>query len=143
MKLLIIVLFALTSAAYGFIPCADPSHHVGHWIGRDQECAALVQTSCHRAGGRAIGLTNTWVRGVHVKENCNKIPRLTAIATFLGPNHHYDAPGLHQHTAIFVRCEAAGIRVYDQWNGTPIAFRIIPWQGHSTQYTGNNFYTVA
>ncbi|OTF82294.1 hypothetical protein BLA29_012359 [Euroglyphus maynei] len=137
-----ILLWATTSHA--FVPCTNPSKHVGHWIGRDQECAALVQTNCHRQpGNKEIGLTSSWRRGVHVKDNCSKIPAYTAIATFLGPNHRYDEPHLHQHTAIYVRCEKAGIRVYDQWNGTPIGFRIIPWNGASPQYNGNNFYTVA
>lgn len=141
-------LILLTACAIGlsqaFVPCADPSSHVGHWVGRNQECAALVQTTCHRAGGAPIGLTSSWKRGVHVKDNCATIPKFTAIATFLGPNHSYDEPHLHQHTAIFVKCETEGIRVYDQWNGTPIAYRVIHWtHGSSPQYTGDNFYTVA
>ncbi len=93
------------------VPCIDPSSHVGHYIGRNEECAALVQTNCHRAGGASIGLTNTWKKGLHVHDNCEKIPALTAIATFLGPNGSYDEPHLHQHTAIFVKCETTGIRV--------------------------------
>lgn len=144
--LILTVLLALAALGHSlrFVPCANPSGHKGHWIGRNQECAALVQTSCHRQpGNRQIGLTSTWRKGLHIKQNCAKIPRFTAIATFLGPNGHYDEPHLHQHTAIFVQCEATGIRVYDQWNGTPIGYRIIPWAGHSAQYSGNNFWTIA
>ncbi|KAJ6222153.1 hypothetical protein RDWZM_000698 [Blomia tropicalis] len=139
-----ILLIAISGLAYGYVPCINPASHVGHYIGRNQECAALVQTNCHRQpGNRQIGLTSSWKRGVHVKDHCAQIPKFTAIATFLGPNHRYDEPHLHQHTAIFVHCEKAGIRVYDQWNGTPIGYRVIPWAGSSLQYSGNNFYTVA
>ncbi len=113
-----------------------------HGIG--QECAALVQNNCHRQpGNKEIGLTTRWKRGIHVKESCGSIPKFTAIATFLGPNGSYDAPNLHQHTAVFVKCEDTGIRVWDQWNGTPLAYRIIPWHGSSQQYSGINFYTIA
>ena len=64
--LLSIVLLGLAvTTVHGFIGCADPSKHVGHWIGKDQECAALVQTSCHRQpGNKPIGLTNHWIRYV-------------------------------------------------------------------------------
>lgn len=141
---IVLAILSCAVVVQSFVPCANPSAHVGHWIGRDQECAALVQTSCHRQPGNGqIGLTSSWRRGAHVKENCNTIPRFTAIATFLGPNGMYDEPHLHQHTAIFVQCESSGIRVYDQWNGTPIAYRVIPWVGRSLQYSGNNFWTVA
>ena len=141
----LIAFVALLAVAHGFVPCADVSRHVGHWIGRDQECAALVQTSCHRQpGNRQIGLTSSWRKGLHVREHCGQIPKNTAIATFLGPNRHFDEPHLHQHTAIFQRCEPHGIGVYDQWNGTPINYRVIPWDhGASIQYTGQNYWTVA
>ena len=63
MRFLIAIAFiGMVSMVQGYIPCADPSKHVGHWIGKDQECAALVQTSCHRPGNAAIGLTNHWTR---------------------------------------------------------------------------------
>ena len=141
-------LLLLSVCAYGmseaFVPCTSPAAHVGRWIGINEECAALVQTNCHRGGTGSIGLTSTWKKGLHVKANCAQIPTLTAIATFLGPNGSYDEPHLHQHTAIFVKCETTGIKVWDQWNGTPIASRIIPWTGGSSpQYTGNNFWTIA
>ncbi|XP_054162661.1 domesticated amidase effector 2-like [Oppia nitens] len=142
-SLLVLLIAFATSEA--FVPCVDVSGHKGHWLGRDQQCAALVQSQCHRQpGSKQIGLTSTWRKGVHVKDNCGKIPALTAIATFLGPNDHYDEPHLHQHTAIFVKCEEAGIRVWDQWAGTPIGSRIIRWtSGSSPQYTGINFWTIA
>ena len=141
---LLLVSVCAVGLSRAFVPCTNPSGSVGHWIGRNQECAALVQTNCHRQPGNGqIGLTSSWRKGLHVKENCAKIPTLTAIATFLGPNGSYDEPNLHQHTAIFVKCETTGIRVWDQWNGTPIASRIISWGGGSPQYTGNNFWTIA
>ena len=144
LKLTLLALCAIGSLQ-AFVPCTDPSAHVGKWIGRDEQCAALVQTNCHRQpGNKQIGLTSTWKKGLHVKDNCDKIPALTAIATFLGPNGSYDEPHLHQHTAIFVKCEEAGIKVWDQWNGTPIGSRVIRWNsGSSPQYTGINFWTIA
>ncbi len=105
---------------------------------------ALVQHKCHRQpGNRQIGGTSSWRRGIRVKENCRRIPTLTAIATFLGPNAHYDEPHLQQHTAIFVKCERDGIRVWDQWNAQPLASRVIPWKGRTKRYTGDNFWTIA
>jgi hypothetical protein len=68
---------------------------------------------------------------------------LTAIATFLGPNELYNEPNLRQHTAIFVKCESNGIRVWDQWKAEPLASRVIPWKSHKIQYTGDNFWTIA
>ncbi|KAJ6222154.1 hypothetical protein RDWZM_000699 [Blomia tropicalis] len=143
MRLLIpILLVATLDLAHGYVRCKSPAKYVGQYLGRDQECVALVQTMCHRSGHRPIGLTSTWRRAVRVKKNCKKIPKFTAIATFLGPNHHYDEPHLRQHTAIFYRCEKRGIRVYDQWRGHPIRFRLIPWKGRTAQYSGNNYYTI-
>ena len=52
----------MVSMVQGFVPCSNPAKHVGHYVGRNQECAALVQTSCHHAGGGTIGLTGSWKR---------------------------------------------------------------------------------
>src|SRR2546426_377833 len=131
-KIAILCLLVLIGSSSAFHHCNNPAGSAGRYLGRDHECAALVQSQCS-----AVGLTSTWRKGLHVKENCAKIPTLTAIATFLGPNGSYNTPGYaHQHTAIFVGCESAGIRVWDQWNGTPIASRLIRWAGSSSQYSG-------
>jgi hypothetical protein len=143
-NLLLVATLSIIYTAQAFVPCADPSHSAGGFLGASHQCAALVQSQCHRPGNALIGLTNTWRKGLHVRENCAQIPKFTAIATFLGPNGSYDEPHLHQHTAIFVRCEAAGIRVWDQWVGQPIGSRVIHWNaGSSPQYTGVNFWTIA
>lgn len=139
--LVFILNFAWTINAY--VHCKNPHSHIGHWLGINQECVALVQSQCHRHGNKPIGVTQSWHRGYHIKEHCSKIPHLTAIATFLGPNNHFDEPHLQQHAAIFVKCEHNGIRVYDQWNGTPIGYRLIPWHGNSKRYSGINYYTIA
>jgi len=139
----IYTLALLATAIHAYIPCSDPTGHVGHFVGRDQECAALVQATCHRQPGNVyIGQTQTWKRGVHVHEHCGKIPRYTAVATFLGPGNTYDTPQLHQHTAIFVSCDGNGMRIYDQQNGVPVRTWVMPWAG-AEQNGADHYYTIA
>ena len=64
MKIIIVSITCLgvVNFVHGFIHCNDPSASRGKWLGVNKECAALVQSQCHRAGGAQIGLTKTWVR---------------------------------------------------------------------------------
>lgn len=135
---LLVALVVLSSnMVSAYISCSNPSRAMGNWLGRDQECAALVQSQCNLPGW-----TDYWRPGRHVGSNCNNIPPLTAIATFLGPYGTYDHPSLAQHSAIFIRCERDGIRVFDQWRGQPISNRVIPWRGWN-QNAGKAYYTIA
>lgn len=78
--LLALSLLVLGAAlAEAFIRCSNPARAIGNWLGRDQECAALVQSECNLPG-----YTDYWRPGLHVGSNCNRIPPFTAIATFLG-----------------------------------------------------------
>lgn len=118
------------------ISCANPEPFKGRWvIGVDnKECVALVKEKCQNMRNYATG---RWVRGKHVKSNCNSIPKWTAIATFL------DGTKYRGHAAIFESCASDGIWVYDQWNAQPVQRRKIRYGNVSKpNYNGDNFYTI-
>ena len=108
LKSLAILLSVFTVEVSAYKTCSQPPYApAGQYAGRDQECAALVQTKCP-----GVGLTSTWRRGIKVKDNCSTLPSYIAIATFEGPNNTYNTPGARkQHTAIFASCDATGITV--------------------------------
>ncbi|KAH9408445.1 hypothetical protein TYRP_012120 [Tyrophagus putrescentiae] len=125
---LVLLLSCWSGIVQAYISCSNPARAMGNWLGsRSAICPAGPTTGA---------------RGAHVGSNCNNIPPLTAIATFLGPYGTYDTPNLSQHSAIFIRCEPQGIRVFDQWRGQPISMRLIPWRGWN-QNAGKNYYTIA
>lgn len=66
----------------------------------------------------------------------------TLMYSFCLPLGSYDHPNLYQHSAIFLRCEPNGIRVYDQWRNKAISSRVIPWRGWH-QGAGKAYYTIA
>uniref|UniRef100_A0A4Q8K402 U51-Liphistoxin-Lth1a_1 n=1 Tax=Liphistius thaleban TaxID=1905330 RepID=A0A4Q8K402_9ARAC len=119
-----------------YIKCSDPRPFKGSWvIGVDRkECVALVKEKCH---GMKRFTTHSWKRGDKVKSNCSKIPKWTAIATFLGSGGAYKG-----HAAIFDSCAPDGIWVYDQWNAAKVDRRKIRYNGGKPNYNGNNFYTI-
>uniref|UniRef100_A0A131XID3 Putative secreted peptide n=1 Tax=Hyalomma excavatum TaxID=257692 RepID=A0A131XID3_9ACAR len=118
------------------IRCADPSRYKGRWvIGVDgRECVALVKEKCK---GLRRYTTHRWRRGLHVRKNCAKVPRLSAIATFLDGGKRYRG-----HAAIFLSCASDGIWVYDQWNTAPLKRRKIRYGYKAPNYNGNNFYMI-
>ncbi|XP_064481339.1 domesticated amidase effector 2-like [Ornithodoros turicata] len=130
------LLLALVTVSQA-IGCQDPTPFVGNWvIGVDnKECVALVKEKC---GNLRQFPTGKWVRGRKVRDNCNSIPRWTAIATFLNPGNKYRG-----HAAIFESCASDGLWVYDQWNAQPVARRKIRFGNTSKpNYNGDNFYTI-
>ncbi|XP_075534947.1 domesticated amidase effector 2-like [Dermacentor variabilis] len=121
------------------ILCREPQVREGHWIEhpRDgRECVSAVKLLCD---GMLACSTSYWRRGVKVKDNCDTIPRLTAIATFLASGNKYEG-----HAAIFDTCYSGGIWVFDQWNATGkyLKRRQIPYGYHVDSYNGNNFYVI-
>ncbi|XP_075747301.1 domesticated amidase effector 2-like [Rhipicephalus microplus] len=117
------------------IRCANPTRFKGRWvIGVDRkECVALVKEKCQ---GLRRYTTHRWRRGIRVRGNCRKVPRWSAIATFLDGNRY------RGHAAIFESCAKDGIWVYDQWNTAPVMRRKIRYGYRMPNYNGNNFYMI-
>jgi hypothetical protein len=110
------------------------------WLGKtvpDGQCVAYVKLA---AGTPA---TPAWKRGVLVKGN-STIRSGTVIATF-DPNGKY---GNHvdgrSHAAIYLRQDAQGITVLDQWVGQPVHQRLLRFgvAGAKPVNDGNQFYVV-
>lgn len=98
------------------------------------QCVSYVTTVCP---GIPVN-TSRWVKGVQVKGD-KTIAAGTAIATF-------DAEGRYVgHAAIYVKQDAVGIHVYDQWitgAGKPIGPRVIRWNGVGVSNRGDGFHVV-
>lgn len=98
------------------------------------QCVSFVTTVCP---GIPVN-TGTWKKGAQVKGNAS-IAAGTAIATF-------DASGrYHGHAAIYVKQDAAGMVVYDQWitgAGKAVGSRTIRWNGTGISNCGSGFYVV-
>jgi hypothetical protein len=48
-----------------------------------------------------------------------------------------------QHSAILLSCTENGIIVYDQWEGNPLARRLIPWYAANRAFSGDSFWGIA
>lgn len=58
--LVALLIVILGQVEFAFAPCAKPVGHIGHFVGRDQDCTiVLVQTTCHQQPEDQIGLTKT------------------------------------------------------------------------------------
>lgn len=98
------------------------------------QCVSYVTTVCPDIPVN----TARWSQGKPVKGD-NTIAAGTAIATF-------DADGRYVgHAAIYVKQDAVGIHVYDQWitgAGKAIGPRVIRWNGSGVSNRGEGFYVV-
>jgi hypothetical protein len=112
----------------------DPASYIGQVVGSGQ-CVAYVQ----RASGAPH--TSGWRQGVFVKGNA--VPEGTAIATFDPDGTYGNHPGL-SHAAILHQETPAGLLVWDQWVGHPVAQRTIYFRDGvgSPVNDGDQFYVI-
>ena len=96
------------------------------------QCAAGVKYFCPTVPPKS---TSSWIKGVKVLDNCNTIPKYTAIATF--PNGGYSG-----HAAVFMSCSGTTINVYDQWDGKQWSARQIWDTNGAISNNPTMFYTV-
>jgi len=110
---------------------ADGQRHNPDFCG---QCVSYVVTVCPDIPVN----TGRWTKGTPVKDD-NTIAEGTAIATF-------DAQGNYLgHAAIYVKQDAVGIHVYDQWitgTGKAIGPRVIRWKGIGVSNNGEGFHVV-
>lgn len=90
-------------------------------------CVALVQHYVN------VGHTSTWREGEPVRGN-QTIRKGTAIATFR--NGRYPNLSSGNHAAFYIRQDATGIWVMDQWPNDPrkprVSMRHIPFRGQNS-----------
>lgn len=98
------------------------------------QCVSYVKKVCP-----TLPATSHWTKGLAAKDN-KKIAAGTVIATF-NTSKKYEG-----HAAIFVRQDADGIVVYDQYvtppNPKAVGQRTLRWNAHGNSNNGNNFYVV-
>jgi hypothetical protein len=99
----------------------SPETYKGKVVG-DGHCVAFVKAA---SGAPA---TTQWVEGAKVKGAV--LTTGTAIATFQNGKYTNDTTG-KSHAAIYVRQDASGITVWDQWKTQPVHTRLIRFQGGS------------
>jgi hypothetical protein len=80
-----------------------------------------------------VPLTAAWQEGAEVRGNPH-IARGTAIATFESDGSYTSESG--NHAAIYLYQDDRGIWVYDQWQGQPVAKRLIRFKGGSGSARG-------
>ena len=76
-------------------------------------CAVLVQWYTKAPADAK----ETWREGLVVRGNGSKIPKGTAVATFV--NGRYPRTVHHKHAALYVAQDALGVWVMDQWGDDP------------------------
>ena len=85
----------------------------------DGQCVAYVKAA---SGAPA---TSQWKEGAKVKGA--SLAKGTAIATFVNGKYPNNESG--QHAAIYIKQDAAGIEVWDQWKGQAVHTRKIAFKG--------------
>ncbi|CAN8008829.1 unnamed protein product [Ixodes pacificus] len=120
-----------------------------------KECTSVVKELCERTvtvnGERKVErlrsyTTLTWEPGVLVRDHCDSIPSMTAVANFFGPGGSYDGSNQNNgHAAIFIRCLRGGedgTEVYDQSRRNPLEIRERGHMSSSRTSNGSTFYTI-
>lgn len=104
---------------------------LGSYVGESRHCVAVVKYLAKAPQ------TLQWRRGARVKGNAN-IASGSAIATFRMGSNAYDG-----HAAIYIRQDAFGIYVYDQWFDQPLQIRRIDFRGYGyVSNDGDQFYVI-
>lgn len=113
----------------------DPEQYEGEVVGSGQ-CVAFVQDAANAP------LTREWTRGRKVK-GANPT-RGTAIATFDADGTYGNHTDGTSHAAIFLEEQAAGLLVWDQWSGHPVAQRVIRFKNGAGDPVndGDQFYVI-
>ena len=116
----------------------NPQGYDGKAVGTGQ-CVAFVQA--------ASGAPNTggWKPGKLVKGD-PAIALGTVIATFSSAGEYTNSLDGTSHAAVYVKQDAKGILVWDQWKGQPVHQRWIRFQGGAPGVKpvndGDAFYVV-
>jgi hypothetical protein len=84
-------------------------------------CVPLVQST------GLVPHTSAWKRGELVKGNVN-LPAGTVIDTFSEEGKYLNSVSGKSHAAVYVRQDAQGITVWDQWLGQAVHTRTITFQ---------------
>ncbi len=103
------------------------------------QCVAFVQLVSHAPQ------TSAWKRGKRVKGDVT-ISTGTAIATFDAAGKYTNSLDGSSHAAIYVKQDAKGILVWDQWVGQPVHQRWIRFQGGPPAKPvndGDAYYVIA
>lgn len=127
------------SVVFCDISCSNPLSSNGEFVGESHECVALVKAKCK--GLLNISAEKSWKRGRNVRDNCTKIAKFTAVATFTAPNNKFKG-----HAAIFESCATDGVWVWDQYThpNQPTHLRKMKF-GDNTSWPSNDgsaLYTV-
>jgi hypothetical protein len=93
-----------------------PEGYAGEVVGNGQ-CVAYVETAAQTPH------TSQWKRGAPVRDG--DVGTGTAIATFDPDGSYGNHTDGRSHAAIFVEQQDAGLLVWDQWKGHPVAQRVI------------------
>ena len=86
--------------------------------------------------------TPLWHEGKKISQADISTPSGTPIATFVDGKYSHLGRG-NQHAAIYLRQDAEGIHVLDQWPGHNVDPRLIPWKPHRPGLSNNgNAFSV-
>lgn len=99
-------------------------------------CVAFVQAIANAP------TTHYWRQGIKVK-GALSLAKGTAIATFQEGKYQNRLNG-DSHAAIYIRQDAKGILVWDQWTGHPISERYIRFKGGKGKANndGDAYYVI-
>ena len=100
----------------------SPEQYAGEVVANGQ-CVRYVQVCAN------VPHTSRWSPGVQVRDN--DVAPGTAIATFDSDGHYGNHTDGRSHAAIFIQQVEAGLLVWDQWVGHPVAERVIRFRGGS------------
>lgn len=113
----------------------DPLRYMGQVVDNGH-CVRFVQEVAR------MPHTSEWRRGVKVRGN--NVPQFTIIATFAADGRYENRTDGHSHAAVLLAEVEDGLGVLDQWQGHPVAERIIRFRGGEGKKVndGDAFYVV-
>jgi hypothetical protein len=114
---------------------STPHAHLGRTVDNGH-CVRFVQIAAQAPH------TSRWRRGQQVRDS--DPPFGTVIATFDARGHYENDTTGRSHAAIYLRQDAFGLRVLDQWQGQPVHERLIRFRGGEGPAVndGDAFYVV-
>jgi hypothetical protein len=134
-----VILLAVGSACAAPEPVAAPRADGPYVAARPEAFEGRVVGSGHCVdfvqAAAGAPLTAAWREGADVRGNPD-IARGTAIATFEADGTYTNESG--NHAAIYLYQDDRGIWVYDQWQGQPVARRLIRFEGGSAWGSKSN-----
>lgn len=118
---------------------ANPERYAGRVVGNGS-CVLYTQRVSK------VGLTRDWQRGRKVR--AGNVPANTIIATFVPDGRGGWIYGNRRdgssHAAVFIREQADGLLVWDQWVKRPVAQRVIRFKGGigTANNDGDRYFVV-